>query len=120
MFDIGFSELIPIGVVALLVLGPDRLPGAARATGLWLRRIQRSFNTIKEDVERELGADDIRRELRNEGILEKERKTLQETANKANQMFSDKPLENLLKDTISTKDSTLTKDSSNTDKEQSS
>ena len=120
MFDIGFSELILIGVVALLVLGPDRLPGAARVAGLWLGRIKRSFNTIKEDVERELGADDIRRELRNEGILEKERKTLQETANKANQMFSDKPLENLLKDTISTKDSTLTKDSNNTDKEQSS
>lgn len=126
MFDIGFSELILIGVVALLVLGPDRLPGAARVAGLWLGRIKRSFNTIKEDVERELGADDIRRELRNEGILEKERKALKETADKANQMFSDKPLENLLKDTISTKDSTLTKnststkDSSNTDKEQSS
>ncbi len=124
MFDIGFSELILIGVVALLVLGPDRLPGAARVAGLWLGRIKRSFNTIKEDVERELGADDIRRELRNEGILEKERKALKETADKANQMFSDKPLENLLKDTISTKDSTLTKDStstkdsSNTDKEQ--
>ncbi len=71
MFDIGFSELILIGVVALLVLGPDRLPGAARVAGLWLGRIKRSFNTIKEDVERELGADDIRRELRNEGILEK-------------------------------------------------
>ena len=114
MFDIGFSELILIGVVALLVLGPDRLPGAARVAGLWLGRIKRSFNTIKEDVERELGADDIRRELRNEGILEKERKTLQETADKANQMFSDQPLETLLKDT------TPAKDSSSIDKEQSS
>ena len=112
MFDIGFSELILIGVVALLVIGPERLPGAARVAGLWLGRIKRSFNTIKEDVERELGADDIRRELRNEGILEKERKILKETTDQANQMFSDKPLENLFKD------SPPAKDSSNTDKEQ--
>lgn len=101
MFDIGFSELILIGVVALLVLGPDRLPGAARVAGLWLGRIKRSFNSIKEDVERELGADEIRRELHNEGILEKERKMLQDTAAKANQVLSDKPLETLLKDSNS-------------------
>ncbi|WP_205341249.1 Sec-independent protein translocase protein TatB [Denitrificimonas caeni] len=101
MFDIGFSELILIGVVALLVLGPDRLPGAARVAGLWLGRIKRSFNNIKEDVERELGADEIRRELHNEGILEKERKMLKDTASKANKMLSDKPLETLLKDSNS-------------------
>lgn len=101
MFDIGFSELILIGVVALLVLGPDRLPGAARVAGLWLGRIKRSFNNIKEDVERELGADEIRRELHNEGILEKERKILKDTASKANKMLSDKPLETLLKDSNS-------------------
>ena len=101
MFDIGFSELILVGVVALLVLGPDRLPGAARVAGLWLGRIKRSFNNIKEDVERELGADEIRRELHNEGILEKERKMLKEVADKANQVLSDKPLETLLKDSKS-------------------
>ena len=98
MFDIGFSELILIAVVALLVLGPDRLPGAARVAGLWLGRIKRSFNSIKEDVARELGADDIRRELHNEAILEKERKMLAETAAKANQALSDKPLDTLLQD----------------------
>ena len=114
MFDIGFSELILIGVVALVVIGPDRLPGAARVAGMWVGRIKRSFNTIKEDLERELGADDIRRELRNEGILEKERKMHKDTTDKANQMFSDKPLQNLLKD------STPAKDSSTADKEQSS
>lgn len=119
MFDIGFSELLLIGVVALLVLGPDRLPGAAKVAGMWLGRIKRSFNNIKEDVERELGADEIRRELRNEGILEKERKALQETADKANQMFSDKPLENLLKDSTQAKDSSA-EVSSSADKEQSS
>lgn len=98
MFDIGFTELLLIAVVALLVLGPDRLPGAARVAGMWVGRIKRSFNTIKEDVERELGADDIRRELRNEGILEKERKMLKETSEKANQMFSDTSLPSRVSD----------------------
>ncbi len=114
MFDIGFSELILVGIVALLVIGPDRLPSAARVAGLWVGRIKRSFNSIKEDVERELGADEIRRELHNEGILEKERKMLKDTTDKANKMFGDKPLHNLLKD------SSPAKSSSNADKEQSS
>lgn len=108
MFDIGFSELILIGVVALVVIGPDRLPAAARVTGLWVGRIKRGFTSIKEDVERELGADEIRRELHNEGILEKERKMLKETANKANQMLSDKPLATALPDSkISDKEQPL-------------
>lgn len=100
MFDIGFTELVLTGIVALLVLGPDRLPGAARVAGLWLGRIKRGFNSIKEDVERELGADEIRRELHNEGILEKERKMLKETADKANKVLSDKPMQNLFEDTV--------------------
>lgn len=106
MFDIGFTELLLISVVALLVIGPKRLPTAARVAGRWVGRIKRGFNTIKEDVERELGADEIRRELRNEGILEKERKMLSDATYRANHMFSDKPLENLLKDSTSTKDNT--------------
>ena len=57
MFDIGFSELLLVGLVALLVLGPERLPGAARTAGLWIGRIKRSFLSIKTEVEREIGAD---------------------------------------------------------------
>lgn len=108
MFDLGFSELILIGIVALLVLGPDRLPGAARVAGLWVGRIKRGFNSVKEDVERELGADEIRLEMRNADILEKERKALTDAAHKAKQVLSDKPLD------------ALVKDSTHTDKEQSS
>ncbi|MDM8348356.1 Sec-independent protein translocase protein TatB [Pseudomonas sp. sp1636] len=73
MFDIGFTELLLIGVVALVVLGPDRLPGAVRTAGLWIGRIKHSFSTIKAEVEREIGADEIRRQLHNEQILELER-----------------------------------------------
>lgn len=73
MFDIGFTELLLVGLVALLVLGPERLPVAARMAGLWIGRIKRSFNSIKAEVEREIGADEIRRQLHNERILELER-----------------------------------------------
>ena len=69
MFGISFSELLLVGLVALLVLGPERLPGAARMAGLWIGRLKRSFNAIKQEVEREIGADEIRRQLHNEHIL---------------------------------------------------
>ena len=69
MFGISFSELLLVGLVALLVLGPGRLPGAARTAGLWIGRLKRSFNAIKQEVEREIGADEIRRQLHNEHIL---------------------------------------------------
>ena len=72
MFGISFSELLLVGLVALLVLGPERLPGAARTAGLWIGRLKRSFNAIKQEVEREIGADEIRRQLHNEHILSME------------------------------------------------
>lgn len=73
MFDIGFSELLLVGLVALLVLGPERLPGAVRTAGLWIGRLKRSFLAIKQEVEREIGADEIRRQLHNEQIMALER-----------------------------------------------
>ncbi|MBX9913124.1 MAG: Sec-independent protein translocase protein TatB [Pseudomonadaceae bacterium] len=69
MFGISFGELLLIGLIALLVLGPERLPGAARTAGLWVGRLKRSFNAIKQDVEREIGADEIRRQLHNENVM---------------------------------------------------
>lgn len=75
MFDIGFFEILLVSVVALLVLGPERLPGAVRTAGLWIGRLKRSFNNVKRDIEKEIGADDIRRQLRNEAIMEKLGKT---------------------------------------------
>ncbi|EWC43277.1 Sec-independent protein translocase subunit TatB [Pseudomonas stutzeri] len=77
MFDIGFTELLLVGLVALLVLGPERLPGAVRTTGLWIGRLKRSFSNIKAEVEREIGADEIRRQLHNERILDLEREMKQ-------------------------------------------
>ena len=70
MFDIGFPELALVSVVALLVLGPQRLPEALRTLGLWLGRMRRSFARVKVEVEREIGMDEVRRQLHNEAVME--------------------------------------------------
>ena len=63
MFDIGFGELLLIGVVALVVLGPERLPKAARFAGLWVRRARNQWDSVKQELERELHAEEIKRNL---------------------------------------------------------
>ena len=65
MFDIGFAELIIIAIVGLLVIGPERLPGAIRTGTAWLGRIKRGFNDIKRKVEQELHNDGVMQELKN-------------------------------------------------------
>ena len=63
MFDIGFSELLVIAVVALVVLGPERLPKAARFAGLWVRRARNQWDSVKQELERELQAEEIKRQM---------------------------------------------------------
>ena len=70
MFEISFPELVVVCVIALLVLGPDRLPGALRTLGLWVGRISRTFVAMKTEIEREIGMDDIRRQLHNEAVMD--------------------------------------------------
>lgn len=63
MFDIGFSEIALIAVVALLVLGPERLPRVARTAGALLRRARNSWQEVRGEIERELAAEDIKRTI---------------------------------------------------------
>jgi sec-independent protein translocase protein TatB len=63
MFDVGFSEILVIAVVALLVLGPERLPKAARFAGLWLRRARAHWNSVKAEFENELADEELRRNI---------------------------------------------------------
>ena len=63
MFDIGFSELLLIAVVALVVLGPERLPKAARFAGLWVRRARAQWYSVKSELERELEAEELKRSM---------------------------------------------------------
>lgn len=60
MFEASFLELLVVFVVALLVLGPERLPKVARTLGLWLGRARGAFNAVKADVERELQLQEVR------------------------------------------------------------
>ena len=87
MFDIGFPELLMISVVALLVLGPEKLPETVRTVSLWIGRIQRSFNNLRQEIESEIGTEEIRTQLRNESImqgLEDAKNSMQEVSQEVN------------------------------------
>lgn len=64
MFDIGALELLVISVVALIVVGPERLPTLARTAGLWVGRARRAFSSVKEEIDREIKADELKEILR--------------------------------------------------------
>jgi sec-independent protein translocase protein TatB len=63
MFDMGFTEMMLIGIVALIVIGPERLPGVARTAGKYFGRLKRFMTSVRADVEQELRADELRQIL---------------------------------------------------------
>ena len=67
MFDVGLLELMLVAIVALLVVGPERLPKVARTAGMWLGRGRRFIGSVKDDIDREIKADELRE------ILEKQK-----------------------------------------------
>ena len=69
MFDIGFSELLLIALVTLLVMGPERLPQTVRSISLWIGRLKQMVSKARKDLEQEVGMDDIRQQLHNEQIM---------------------------------------------------
>ena len=69
MFEIGFWELVMVGVVALIVVGPERLPGLARTAGLWLGKARRMIADVKAEVDRELHLEEIKQTLRQQANL---------------------------------------------------
>ena len=81
MFDIGFSELLVVFVVMLLVVGPERLPLVARKIGLYLGRMKRSFQQVKAEVEQELEIEAVKAQLK-DNAMKKEAELLQQEMNK--------------------------------------
>lgn len=69
MFDIGFSELLVVALVALLVIGPEGMPEAVHKTMAFWRTVKRSLHNARLDVEREMGVADIRRRIHNEEVM---------------------------------------------------
>lgn len=66
MFDVGFSELLLLAVIALVVLGPEKLPHAARMTGAWVSRIRRMLVSVQADIENEVAAAEMRERIKKE------------------------------------------------------
>ena len=85
MFNIAPTEILIICVVALIVIGPDKLPGAIKTGTLWLNQFRRSFYKIKSDIERELNTDEIRRQIHNEGVLDEIEDTKQRLQSSADE-----------------------------------
>lgn len=69
MFDIGFVELLICGVIALIVLGPERLPTAARAAGRWIGTARRMVSQFSSELDSQLKAEELRKELREAGDI---------------------------------------------------
>jgi sec-independent protein translocase protein TatB len=98
MFDVGFWELVVIGIVALLVLGPERLPVVARTVGLWYGKARYFVGTVKADIDRELKAEELKRivgqQAKSEGLydmMDEAKASLQEI--KSGLQGMDKPAE---------------------------
>ena len=60
MFDIGFSEMVVLAVVALVVLGPERLPKVAKQTGAWMGKLRRYVDDVKSDINRQMELSELR------------------------------------------------------------
>ena len=66
MLDVGFSELLVFGIIALLVLGPDKLPVAARFAGKWYGKLKRMISNVQNDIDRELRLSEFRAQMQQE------------------------------------------------------
>lgn len=82
MFDIGFWELGLIGVVALLVIGPERLPGVARTAGMWIGRARRFVSSVQADINQEIGkTEELKRLMEEQAQIKSAHEIIEQTAN---------------------------------------
>jgi len=94
MFDVGFSELLIIAVVALVVLGPERLPKAARFAGLWVRKARAQWYAVKSELELELAQDEMKKHLQSvensiKAPMQELQQDLQQAETEINQSLDD-------------------------------
>lgn len=94
MFDIGFSELLVIAVITLIVMGPERLPQTVRSISLWIGRLKQMLAGARRDFEQEVGMDEIRQQLHNEQVM----RQLGETKDDLQQTLGNNPIEAITDD----------------------
>ena len=78
MFDIGFSEILIVATLTLIIMGPKRLPETVKTITLWLGRIRNFIYSAKVDIENEVGIDEIKKQLHNEKIMNEIEKSKRE------------------------------------------
>ena len=78
MFDIGFSEILIVATLTLIIMGPKKLPETVKTITLWLGRIRNFINSAKVDIENEVGIDEIKKQLHNEKIMNEIEKSKRE------------------------------------------
>jgi sec-independent protein translocase protein TatB len=76
MFDVGFSELVMVGLVALLVIGPERLPKVARIAGFWLGKTRSMITSVKAEIKQELHVEEMRQLVQQQLIADELQKTV--------------------------------------------
>lgn len=79
MFDFGFWEIILILMVALIVVGPERLPGLARTAGLWIGKAKRLVSDVKAEIDQELAADELKKALNKQEAMSDVYEIIEET-----------------------------------------
>ena len=92
MFDIGFSELLIVAVLSLIVMGPERLPETVRTISLWFGRLRQFLSAARTEIEDEVGIDEIRRHLQTDQIkrdLEKSKKLIEDLAETQHSILPD-------------------------------
>lgn len=84
MFDVGFSELVMVGLIALLVIGPERLPKAARIAGFWIGKARNTIANVKAEIKQELHAEEMRQILQQQSIADELQQMAEETRDTVN------------------------------------
>ncbi|WP_027159542.1 Sec-independent protein translocase protein TatB [Methylobacter luteus] len=88
MFDIGFSELCMVGLVTLLVVGPERLPKVARYAGFWIGKTRHMIASVKAEIREELQAEEMRQIFKEQAELKEVRRMLDDASDAANAIKS--------------------------------
>lgn len=99
MFDVGFWEIALISLIALLILGPERLPRAARSLGMWVGKARRMLAEVKRDIDRELDAADLKE-------VQDIKSEVEQTVNESKNMFEESSIKQGLDEAKSALDDT--------------
>lgn len=86
MFDLGFWEIIMIMIVALVVVGPERLPGLARTAGLWVGKAKRFVANVKTEIDQELASEELKKVLSRQNIMDDVYEIIEETKQVTNEI----------------------------------